>query len=290
MLRLSVSILSVLFFFLSATLAIAASYDCDRLLKRADGKRINLLWSQPQGTDAQIAALCLSRIPMIKQPSFGGTTVKGVWTITSNEVAKAVAPLASSPQYVIDIEAWSLATSLSTSERLANIAKYVTVMKTVAATTPNSAVGLYGVAPFRNWYSAISGDPSRLAQNQDWNDQLQPVADRSKALYPSLYVPLPSSKKPTISQYRVFVAVNLVEARRLAGSKPVYPVIRSRYSDEVDISADFFAQMLQANFEHSFTNAVVIWIAAEQRWDTSANWYRGLLKFLNQRAADVGGG
>jgi hypothetical protein len=287
MLRLFISVVAILLACFSSSLAIAGPYDCARLLTRPDGKRIPLLWSQPQGTQGQLDTLCLTRIPMTKQKYFDGTVVNGVWTVTPAAVAETVKPLIGEPQHVINIEAWSLAPSLPEATRLANIAKYAEVIKVAVATTPKSKVGIYGVAPYRNWFSAISGDPERLAQMQDWNDQLQPVATRSTALYPSLYVPVKSTQKPTLGQYRLYVTVNLTEARRLAGAKPVYPVIWNRYSDNIEVSADYFAEMLRANHGHSFSNAVVIWISSKEPWATSSSWYRGLVKFLNQRAAEV---
>jgi hypothetical protein len=159
------SIFSIPLVCLSSSLAIAA-YDCDRLLTRPDGKRVSLMWSQPQGTQGQLGALCLTRIPMVKEKYFDGKIVNGVWTVTQTAVSATVKPQIASPHYVINIEAWSLAPSLPESTRLANIARYVQVIKAAVATTPKSKVGIYGVAPYRNWFSAISGDPGRLAQMQ----------------------------------------------------------------------------------------------------------------------------
>jgi hypothetical protein len=251
-------------------------------LIKTDGTLGRLYWPSPDGSEAQLEEHSLTRLPIVYQGAFKGTTVGGVFTIPPANVSTAVAPMQWHPAYVIDIEAWKLNPSRPDAEILDSIRRYVDVLRAAKAKTPNAKIGLYGV-PLRNWYSALSNDPARLAELRTQFERQAPIIDASDIIFPSLYVPVDSSPSPTIDQWRKYADVNLTEIARLAGSKPVIPFLWDRHhGDKVPLTPQFYRDMLAHLIEHTDSDGIALWVESARTWGEGVT-FQGLRLFLDAR-------
>ena len=91
---------------------------------------------------------------------------------------------------IIDIEAWKLTTTSTSTEVSAFIAKFKKVISVFRSKMPNTKIGVYLWVPERNWL-APCGDPGkRASRTVSWhkrNLRLQPLADAVDIIVPSLY-------------------------------------------------------------------------------------------------------
>ncbi len=264
--------------------AASAAYDCDRLLTRPGGAKFELLFGSKLGSDDEIAALCLKRVPVIKEVHFRAKGTKDLTDVSSAMVRSAITPYAREPIVVIDIEQWK---TKGTDDVVADsVTRFLSVLRAAQTQLPDTKFGFYSMVPSRDYYRAV-GDkgPAAYSAWQSENDRLKNLAVAADALFPSVYT---FFREPP-SRWATYARANIAEASRLAPGKPIYPFIWNRYhgsnkeEGKEPLEADFFEAQLKTLFETPEANGVVIWLISKEPWDSSANWVAGLQRFLDSR-------
>jgi hypothetical protein len=174
---------------------------------------------------------------------------------------------------VIDIEHWDLA-GIALSELERNINRYVAVLDTVRRHLPMTRLGLYSMAPVRNYWTPVRGKPDDLSTWQRDNERLQPIADASDVIFPSLYTFYDDP-----AGWVTYATANMLEAKRYG--RPIYPFIWPQYHDSGElIAGDFWRLQLETVFNNA--DGMVIWTPAKgkPRWNPDAAWWRETADFL----------
>ena len=152
-------------------------------------------------------------------------------------------------------------------------------------------VGYYGVPPIRDYWRAIRqpGSPLYLEWQHD-NDRLQALADKVDILFPSLY-----TFYDDVDGWQRYAIANLEEARRLAGSRPIYAFLWPQFHESNKklalqyLDAGFWRTELEVVAAHA--DGIVLWggwEAAGKRaeWDESAPWWIETKRFIEGRSGD----
>ena len=264
--------------------AATAGYDCDRLLTRSDGAKFELLFGSKAGSDEEVAALCLKRVPVIKEVHFREKGTKELTEVSPQRISSAITPYAHEPLVVIDIERWK--TKGADDAVAESVSRFLSVLRAAQAQLPGTKFGFYSMVPARDYYRAI-GDrgPAAFTTWQRENDRLKSLAVATDVLFPSVY----TFFREDPSRWAIYARANIAEARRLAPGKPIYPFIWNRYhgsnksEGKEPLEAEFFEAQLRLLYETQDASGVVIWLFGKEPWDSSANWVVGLQRFLDSR-------
>src|SRR5688572_27332439 len=146
---------------------------------------------------------------------------------------------------IIDIEAWKLRTTSTSTEVSAFIAKFKKVISVFRAKLPNTKIGVYLWVPERNWL-APCGDPakraSRTASWRNRNLRLQPLADAVDIIVPSLYTFYGDSA--SVACWPNYAKANIAQARIYG--KPVWAFLWMKYHTTRNwIPATFWRKQLE---------------------------------------------
>lgn len=258
----------------------AAAYDCDRILRRDDGAKFELLFAVDTGTDEELRSLCLRRVPLLKEYRFRDRGIKQLTAVRDTKAREVGRSVAGEEIVVVDIETWPTRgddrTVADSQKRLG------AVIRAIKAEAPDSEVGLYSMVPVRDYYRAVL-DPSedRYKEWQAENDRLRPLAEAVDALFPSVYTFFDEAP----ARWRRYAHANISEARRLAPNKLVYPFIWDRYhKTEEPIQMEFLHAQFSMLFDEPAANGAVIWLKGHEPWDTQSTWYQALKEFLDDRS------
>jgi hypothetical protein len=265
----------------ACTSAEAGAYDCDELLRRADGKVFELFLGAKQGSDSDLAEVCLKRLPVVKRVRFREPgAAKELVTVSEATARSAVSAEAGEPLVVINIEEWK--TKGPDALVAENVKKLTDVLKAAQAELPDTKIGIYSMVPSRDYFRAV-GDrgPEAFTQWQSENTRLTPLAQQADALFPSVY----TFKKESPDRWTRYAHANVLEAKRLAPQKPIYPFIWNRYHKSKEpIEAAFLQAQFDALFQMEEATGAVVWLGSKEPWDTSSTWIVALKGFLDERA------
>jgi hypothetical protein len=174
---------------------------------------------------------------------------------------------------VIDVEHWDLnGTSADAIER--NIERYVTLLETFRAHMPGHRLGLYSTVPIRNYWTPVRGTTAELAAWRSENKRLQPIADQSDVMFPSLYTFYGDR-----DGWLTYAKANMAEAKQYG--RPIYPFLWPQYHKSWElIDRDFWRLQLETVFKNA--DGMVIWTPARNkpRWDSQAPWWQETVDFL----------
>ncbi len=185
---------------------------------------------------------------------------------------------------IIDIERWPLKGDASLVKE--NVGKLVTILSWIKAEAPNTQLGAYGTVPLNDYWRAIRGPGSK--EHQGWqqdNDRLDELMTQLDALYPSLYTYYPDQKGWV--QYAVS---QLIEAKRKAKGKPVYPFLWPQYHEsnrQIGLQhLDPGYWELQLNTVAQYADGVVIWggwgTNGPEAWNEDAPWWHVTKRFMDR--------
>ena len=186
---------------------------------------------------------------------------------------------------VIDIEHWPTHKA-SGADIQRTIEKHMTLLRWFHDAAPAVQVGLYGTVPIGEYWGAIANSTSE--KYQSWisdNDRLRPLSGSVNALFPSLYTFYADREG-----WMRFAAVQLIEARRLAGGRPVYAFLWPQYHDsnrllgEKYLPAEYWKLELETVLKYA--DGIVIWGGWEgsgpAAWDNNAGWWKVTTEFLKK--------
>ena len=183
---------------------------------------------------------------------------------------------------IIDIEAWKLRTTSTSTEVSAFITKFKKVISVFRTYMPNTKLGVYLWVPERNWL-APCGDPAkRASRTSSWHNRnlrLKPLADAVDIIVPSLYTFYGDSA--SISCWPTYAKANIAEARIYG--KPVWAFLWMKYHTTGGwIPGAFWRKQLETVY--SLADGVVLWSkAADDRWSSTASWWIQTKDFLDDR-------
>ncbi len=182
---------------------------------------------------------------------------------------------------IVDIEHWSLRTSLGPS-----VSKYVTVLGWMRSAAPAAKLGLYGRPPMPDARRAqlLPSDPAYRAW-QSQNDQLMPIALALDVLTPVLY----TANDDTGFWLRNATG-QVVESKRLGGGKPIYPFLNPAYHTVAApphlrrklIPKAFFLLQLQTLKKLGADGAIIWYPKKTTPWDETAPWWLATKEFLRR--------
>jgi len=188
---------------------------------------------------------------------------------------------------VIDIENWPVTGDPAT---VANsVTRFVATLKAFHDVAPGVKYGFYGIIPQRDYWRASSGPSSPKYRSwQLQNNALQPIANASDAIFPSLYTFYADK-----AGWQNYATANLAEARRVAKGKPIYCFLWPQFHNSAQqpfafLPADYWALELNTCRKHA--DGIVIWGGYTMRpdgrfhalpWDDTAPWWRATVKFLS---------
>jgi hypothetical protein len=206
------------------------------------------------------------------------------------ELADAVTPV------VINIETWSFACKDASGAPTGTPEKFETIIRWTREAAPKLKIGIYLVAPIRDYWNAIKPeqDPAYIAWQAN-NDCYQKVVDGLDFLLPSLYTFYEDAHPWAVDGWVSYATANLKEARRLAKGKPIYPFLWMQYHESNSngyalklISGTYWRTELE--LVKKLADGVVIWgtispNATEQRfeamtWDENSEWWVETKTFL----------
>lgn len=203
-----------------------------------------------------------------------------------NDVASWVAGLKDKRlPLVVDLEHWP---QRGPDAEIADVVgKYQTLTAWIRAAGYEGPVGFYGIPPIRDYWRAIDaeGSPAHekwVAQNNQWTA----LAGTVDMLLPSLY-----TFYEDMDGWETYAIANLREARRLAGSKPVYAFLWPQFhSSNRKLAFDYLSQSMwsrQLEIAARYADGLVIWGGSDPRrprnvalWDSEAGWWRATEEFL----------
>jgi len=179
----------------------------------------------------------------------------------------------------INIEHWPYVVSKTPTLAAEGIQKYNSTINAFNYLAPDVAWGYYCIVPVRDYWRALQ--PVESALYKSWqrdNDYLSGVASRSRILFPSLYTFYPDK-----AGWVRYALANIAEARRMAGTKPVYVVLRPTYHESnlalanSYIDREFWRLQLEVA---RVADGVVIWQSSATPWNESAAWWVETKLFL----------
>jgi hypothetical protein len=263
----------------------AFAYDCEAILRRPDGQALTLYFGAKPGTEEELQALCLKRLPVVKEFKFREKGEKSLGDVSDERARSAVRDLSGQPLIVLDIESWK--TSGSESVVSESVRKLKRVLSLAKQELPGTSVGFYSMVPLRDYYRALTQpDGSEFKRWQSENDRLRALSDAVDALFPSVY----TFKREAPEDWGRYALANVAEARRLAPTKPILPFIWPRYhgsSENVGkqpIEPEFLAAQFHILLQSPETSGFVIWLHSKDGWDENANWHVALRAFLDERS------
>lgn len=182
----------------------------------------------------------------------------------------------------IDIEKWPLDIRASSAEVVqAGIGKMVQAISWFKEAAPFLNVGVYAMAPRRDYWAPVGGQAEAIASWHYTNDYVRPIADAVDTLYPSLYTFYDDQPG-----WVTYAEANIAEAQRLGRGKRVLPFIWPQYHDSASvnlrgtfISADYWTLQLNTIRDAGCAGAV-IWGPPSATWDENAAWWQATLTFL----------
>lgn len=183
---------------------------------------------------------------------------------------------------VIDIEHWDVTGGPTTVSE--SVQRYRTVMNWFKASGgPALKIGVYGVAPIRDYWDALSGEgSSRYVDWQKHNNAVAPIADLADVLFPSLYTFYDDQKG-----WQTYAIAQIREARRYAGGKPVYVFLWPQYHGSnkklggTFLPAGYWRMELET--ARKYADGIVIWCCStQQTWNDDAPWWLQTKAFLKE--------
>jgi hypothetical protein len=172
-----------------------------------------------------------------------------------------------------------------------NALLYAQTIKWAKSQEPGLKIGLYSQVPVTDLYAYTS--PSKLAEWQQGGDILQPLADVLDYLCPSAYCYYDDS-----TQYGGYATAMVVEAKRLAKGKKVYPFVSPQYHPSGDhpnqfVSKAYFAKVLRT-IKEAGADGVIIWGGnmamgkTMSTWDPNAGWWQAVKEFMASNDPQTG--
>jgi hypothetical protein len=145
---------------------------------------------------------------------------------------------------------------------------------------PDLRAGYYSFPPCRDYWNATSTDPMKVQFWKDGNDALEPLAAQVKVLFPAMYTFYEDQ-----AGWVKYARANIAEAVRMAGGKPVYPILWMEYHDSnatlkgTPLPEDFWRLQLET-IRDSEASGVIIWGGWQRTWDESAPWWLATQSFI----------
>ncbi len=183
---------------------------------------------------------------------------------------------------VIDIEHWPLTGNPAAVS--GSVQRYRTVINWFKSFGgPELKVGLYGVAPIRDYWDAIPGKGSAgYLTWQKQNDAVAPAVQFADILFPSIYTFYDDQ-----SGWQKYAIAQIQEARRYAGGKPVYVFLWPQFHESnkkiggTFLPGDYWRMELETS--RKYADGIVIWCCSSQQpWDEKAPWWLETKAFIKE--------
>lgn len=181
----------------------------------------------------------------------------------------------SSGFYYIDIENWPLQ-SVAADVRRDHIAKLTRLIDLAHDTAPSLHIGFYGILPGITYWPLMHHD----GNYEEWlrvNRQLDPLAARVDAVFPSLYTFYPDP-----AAWKSYARQTLTEARRYG--KPVYAFLWPEFHDSNRLlrGHPLPPPLWRAELElcAELAAGVVLWGGWKEPWNDNAPWWQETLAFM----------
>ena len=177
---------------------------------------------------------------------------------------------------ILDLEHWPIYTDPVTRQYM------VDVVNTFKTPTRQYQVGYYAMVPQRDTFAALQPWHASFNLWKDRNTQVQSIADAVDVLYPSLYTLYADEQR-----WSDYAIQNILEARRLAKGKPIFPMLWPEYHQFADrkagqyIDSEFWLQQLTTVYR--MCEGVVIWKVADgQIWNAQLPWIQATREFMER--------
>jgi hypothetical protein len=200
-------------------------------------------------------------------------------SIVDSSVTEVATRYTSKNMVVLDIERWNVSTA-NDATNATNINRFLSVVRLFRAAAPNVKIGYYGLVPIRDYWNAIKtpSDPAYVNWQKS-NDLLKPIADAVDFLLPSIYTFYDDQ-----AGWIKYATANIKEAKRLAGTKPVYPFVWMYYHPSNKtlggqlIPGDYWTKQLET--VKTTADGVMLWGGWQTPWDNNAAWWKATLEFM----------
>jgi hypothetical protein len=172
--------------------------------------------------------------------------------------------------FFLDIETWPVL-EVSSRVRHDSISKLLNVAQIARRLAPASKFGFYGLPPAVTYWPLVEDRPSEIAQWQETNRELEPLAALVDFVYPSIYTFYEDRRG-----WLTYAAATIQAARRYG--KPVYPFLWFDYHDSNlmlrgrELNRDAWKEELQFCRDHA--DGIVLWGGYQQPWDERALWWQ----------------
>jgi hypothetical protein len=170
-----------------------------------------------------------------------------------------------------------------------SVEKFRDLLARTRRVLPDRTIGYYAVPPIRDYWRATDSTTSRRFKTwQAENDKWQTLADDVDAIFPSLYTFYDDE-----SGWVRYAKANLIEARRLAPNKPIYPLIWPQYHESNNrlagtlIPGTFWR--VQLDTIARYADGVVIWGGYQLKWNEQASWWQATRQFMQDNDCRVPG-
>jgi hypothetical protein len=175
---------------------------------------------------------------------------------------------------VLDVESWYRYPLPQRIER------YVYLLNAFRAGYGSGPLGYYGVAPGWAYKAVIAGRNSEEYKNwKKRNHLFNPIIELVDFLSPELYTYTSNAKL-----WQAFAQETVLECKRLAKDKPVYPFLMPRYHpfagplNNTPIPAKYWR--LQLDTLKEVSDGLVIWTGPSLNWDSNAPWWQQTVEFI----------
>lgn len=172
---------------------------------------------------------------------------------------------------VLDIEHWPIYTDTVTRQYMIDIVTRFRVRSN------GYKVGYYAMLPDRDMIGALSPWTPQFTAWKARNTFVKPIADACDVIFPSLYTIYPDSFR-----WEYAATQNIIEARRLAGTKPVVAFLWPQYHEAV-VGATPLAYLdselwhRQLVLTYQLCDGMILWNInppAEVTWSNEMPWYK----------------
>jgi hypothetical protein len=174
--------------------------------------------------------------------------------------------------FYLDIEDWPVL-NVSPATRQQSIRKLLQVAQSVRRLGPHSKFAFYGLPPATTYWPLVDNRPAEYANWRESNRLLEPLAELSAFILPSLYTFYMDRRG-----WLKYAEATIHEARRYG--KPVYPFLWYEYHDSNlllrgrEIDADAWREQLQLC--RAQADGIVLWGGYQQGWSESAAWWQAV--------------
>jgi len=188
------------------------------------------------------------------------------------------------PLVVLDVEHWPLKSTKNVTE---NLPKYLSLLDSFRAHSPNTRFGFYGTVPIVDFMRASKPGSNKFLQWREESIRLEALASNVDALFPSLY-----ARKNDIDSWLRYAHAHVEVAKAYRPTKPIYLFLMPQFHQSAPEPSDALISgaFWRAQLEFALENAdgIVLWggknLVTKKpfTWDEQAPWWKETKEFIKR--------